>query len=96
MNRADFIKEVAKQNKMNQRKAYRSVIAVMDTLRLVLAQGDSVEIGGFGEFQNMTGMQGELIPAFQEHRVLKRVVNTAADIAASKGGRDGRNNISNE
>lgn len=78
MNRAEFIKAVAAQNNLNQRQAYRSVIAVMDTLRLVLAQGDSVEIGGFGTFQPVTESDGTHIPTFTGNRVLRKVITTAA------------------
>lgn len=77
MNRADFIKEVAKQNQMNQHQAYRAVIAVMDTLRLVMAQGDHVEIGGFGEFSLKSDAAKKKKPAFTSGRVLNRVISTA-------------------
>ena len=80
MNRADFIKEVAKQNQMNQHQAYRAVIAVMDTLRLVMAQGDHVELGGFGEFSLTSDSMKKKKPAFTSGRVLNRVVNMAAQI----------------
>lgn len=89
MNRADFIKEVAAQHHMNQRQAYRAVIAVMDTLRLVLAQGDSVEIGGFGSFQITTDLTGARIPTFTGNKVLTRVLNTAAAMTDDTGGTDG-------
>lgn len=89
MNRADFIKEVAAQNNMNQRQAYRSVIAFMDTLRLVLAQGDSVEIGGFGSFQVVTDLKGEHIPTFKGNQTMKRVLNTAAAMTERTGGTHG-------
>lgn len=78
MNRADFIKEVAKQNQMNQHQAYRAVIAVMDTLRLVMAQGDYVEIGGFGEFSLKNDFAKKKKLAFTSGRVLNRVISTAA------------------
>ena len=78
MNRADIIKEVAKQNQMNQHQAYRAVIAVMDTLRLVMAQGDHVEIGGFGEFSLTSDSMKKKKPAFTSGRVLNQVINIAS------------------
>lgn len=76
MKTTEFVKEVAKQNHLKQPQAYQAIIAVMDTLRLVLSQGDSVEIGGFGKFQTTTEIQGERVPVFHAYFVLKRVVNT--------------------
>ena len=84
MNRADFIKEVAKQNQMNQHQAYRAVIAVMDTLRLVMAQGDHVEIGGFGEFSLNRDSMKKKKPAFVSGKVLNRVISTAAHMRDKK------------
>jgi uncharacterized protein (DUF2267 family) len=78
MNRADFIKEVARQNQMNQHQAYRAVIAVMDTMRLVMSRGDFIEIGGFGDFRLDCDATKKKKPAFTSGRVLNRVVNTAA------------------
>ena len=75
MNRAEFVNEIAKQKGMSRRQAYRSVNAVMDTLRLVLTKGDCVEIGGFGTFQVVTDIKGEHIPTFKGGRAMKRVLN---------------------
>lgn len=76
MNRAEFVDEIAKRKGISRRQAYRSVNAVMDTLRLVLSKGESVEIGGFGTFQVLTDMKGERIPTFKGGRAMKRVLNT--------------------
>jgi nucleoid DNA-binding protein len=48
----------------------------MDTLRLGMMQGESVEIGGFGTFLVMTDLKGERIPTFSGGRTLRRVINT--------------------
>ena len=78
MNRADFVKEIARQKGISYRQAYRSVNAVMDTLRLMLAKGESIEVGGFGTFAVMSNHKGEQIPVFKSGKVLNRVVNTPA------------------
>lgn len=75
MNRTEFIKEVAKSKGISRTKAYHSVNAVMDTIRMVLLNGDEVEIGGFGTFAVVTDLKGERIPVFKAGRALKSVVN---------------------
>ena len=40
MNRSDFVKAVAAQKDISSRQAYKSVNAVMDTLRLLLSKGE--------------------------------------------------------
>lgn len=75
MNRTEFIKEVAKSKGISRTKAYHSVNAVMDTIRMTLLNGDEVEIGGFGTFAVVTDLKGERIPVFKAGRALKSVVN---------------------
>lgn len=77
MNRAEFVDEIAKQKGISRRQAYRSVNAVMDTLRLVLDSGDRIEIGGFGVFEVLTDLNGQRIPVFRGGRALKRILNAA-------------------
>ena len=75
MNRAEFIDEVAKCKGISREKAYRSVNAVMDTVRLVLLQGEELEIGGFGTFGVVTDLKGERTPVFEAGQPFKRVLN---------------------
>jgi nucleoid DNA-binding protein len=82
MNRAEFVNEVAKCKKVSHGNAYRSVNAVMDTIRLALMHGESIEIGGFGTFTVVTDLKGERIPVFKGGRALKKVLNAEE----SKGG----------
>jgi Bacterial nucleoid DNA-binding protein len=79
MNRAEFIKTLAKQRGMSRWEAYHSVNAVMDTLRLLLADGHKIEIGGFGTFEILTDLKGEHIPTFKGGRALKRVLNVKTE-----------------
>ena len=78
MNRDDFVKEIAKQKSMSSQQAYRAVNAVMDTLRIMLASGEPVEVGGFGTFDVLTDLEGEHIPVLKSGRALHRVLNTSA------------------
>lgn len=75
MNRKEFIKEVSKRKGLSRTRAYRSVNAVMDTIRIALLNGDEVEIGGFGTFAVVIDLKGERIPVFKAGRALKNIVN---------------------
>ena len=71
-----LIDAVAKQKGISRGKAYRSVEAVMDTIRILIMQGEEIKIGGFGTFDIVTDLKGERIPVFKAGRALKKVVNT--------------------
>lgn len=75
MNRKEFVREVSKRKGLTKMRAYRSVNAVMDTIRMALMNGDEVEIGGFGTFAVVTDLKGESIPVFKAGRALKNVLN---------------------
>ena len=75
MNRREFLNEVSKRKGISRTKAYHSVNAVMDTIRMVIMQGDDVEIGGFGTFRIITDLKGKRIPVFQCGEALNNIVN---------------------
>lgn len=75
MNRQEFVKGVSKRKGLSKMRAYRSVNAVMDTIRMALLNGDDVEIGGFGTFAVVTDLKGERIPVFKAGRALKNIIN---------------------
>ncbi len=75
MNRKEFVREVSKRKGLSKMRAYRSVNAVMDTIRMALMNGDEVEIGGFGTFGVVTDLKGERIPVFKVGRALKNIIN---------------------
>lgn len=75
MNRQEFVREVSKRKGLSKMRAYRSVNAVMDTIRMALLNGDEVEIGGFGTFAVVTDLKGERIPVFKAGRTLKNIIN---------------------
>lgn len=76
MDKNEFIDAVAKQKGISRGKAYRSVEAVMDTIRILIMQVEEIKIGGFGTFDIVTDLKGERIPVFKAGRALKKVVNT--------------------
>ena len=75
MNRKEFVKEVSKRKGLSKTRAYRSVNAVMDTIRMALLNGDDVEIGGFGTFAVVTDLKCERIPVFKAGKALKNILN---------------------
>ena len=78
MNRSDFVKAVAAEKGISRRQAYQSVDAVLDTIRLLLAKGEKIEIGGFGTFDVLTDLEGERIPVLKSGKALHRVLNISA------------------
>ena len=77
MDKNEFIDAVAKQKGISRGKAYRSVEAVMDTIRILIMQGEEIKIGGFGTFDIVTDLKGERIPVFKAGRALKKVATEA-------------------
>jgi len=75
VNRKEFVKEVSKRKGLSRASVYRSVNAVMDTIRIALLNGDEVEICGFGTFAVVTDLKGERIPVFKAGKALKNIVN---------------------
>jgi len=75
VNRKEFVREVSKRKGLTKMRAYRSVNAVMDTIRMALLNGDEIEIGGFGTFAVVTDLKGERIPVFKAGRALRNVLN---------------------
>lgn len=76
MNKTQFINEIAKRRGISSLRAYRAVNDVMDTLRVILSSGESVQLGGFGTFEVLTDIRGERIPVFKGGKALKKVLNT--------------------
>lgn len=76
MNRKEFINEVSRRKGISHTKAYHSVNAVMDTIRMLLQEGNEIEIGGFGTFLVITDLKGECVPVFKVGSALRNVLNT--------------------
>lgn len=75
MNRKEFVREVSKCKWLSRTRVYRSVNAVMNTIRMALLNGDKVEIGGFGTFAVVTYIKGERIPVFKSGKTLRQNLN---------------------
>lgn len=75
MNRSEFVDEVAKRKGVSRETAYKYVNGVMDTIRIVLLQGEEIEIGGFGTFGVVTDLRGNHIPVFKVGQAFSRVLN---------------------
>lgn len=80
MNKTQFINEVAKRKGISTCRAGRDVNDVMDTLRVVLSKGESVQFGGLGTFEVLTDLRGNRIPVFKGSRTLKKVLNTIKEV----------------
>ena len=76
MNKTEFVKAVAKNSGISSRQAYRAVTCVMDTLRMLLSEGEEIEIGGLGTFEVLTDLSGNRTLVFRSGNALKRVLNT--------------------
>ena len=90
MNKSDLIKALGKRLDLHERKAEEIVNKVFDTMANALAQGDRIEIRGFGSFtvrryegytgQNpQTGEQkmvaAKTLPCFKVGRNLEQRLN---------------------
>ncbi len=76
MKKTEFVKAVTKRNGISNRQAYRAVNSVLDTMRVLLSEGEDIEIGGFGTFEVLTDLHGNRTPVFRSGKALKRVLNT--------------------
>ena len=76
MKKTEFVKAVARRNGISSRQAYRAVNSVMDTMRVLLSEGEEIEIGGFGTFSVLTGSSEMRYPFFVSSKALNRVLNT--------------------
>ena len=76
MNKTEFVKAVANNSGISNRQAYRAVTCVMDTLRVLLSEGEEIEIGGLGTFEVLTDLRGNRTLVFRSGNALKRVLNT--------------------
>lgn len=90
MTRAELVVNVAEKSGLDRKKADKAVVAVFETIKQALIEGDKVQIIGFGTFENRersarTGRNprtGEPIdipasklPAFKAGKILKEAVN---------------------
>lgn len=90
MNRAELIAKISEKSELSKKDCEKALTAVMDSITEALAEGDKVQLVGFGTFevrerQERTGRDprsGEAItipacksPAFKAGKALKDAVN---------------------
>lgn len=90
MTRAELVVNVAEKSGLDRKRADKAVVAVFETIKQALIEGDKVQIIGFGTFENRersarTGRNprtGEPIdiaasklPSFKAGKGLKEAVN---------------------
>lgn len=90
MTRAELVVNVAEKAGLDRKKADKAVIAIFDTIKQALVEGDKVQIIGFGTFENRersartgrnprTGepinIKASKLPSFKAGKVLKDAVN---------------------
>lgn len=54
MTRAELIVKVADKGNLDRKSAERAVAATFETIKEALAEGDKVQVLGFGTFENRT------------------------------------------
>lgn len=54
MTRAELIVKVAKMTKLDRKSAEKAVAATFEVIKEALAEGDKVQVLGFGTFENRT------------------------------------------
>ena len=89
MNKTELVKVVAEQAELTQKDAARAVEALIETISETLAQGEKIQLIGFGTFEvrdrsarkgcnPQTGKEIEIaaskVPAFKPGKELKEAV----------------------
>ena len=96
MRKIDLIRQLAKEEKISERKATSLVYAIFDILGSALAQGEKIKVSGFGTFlvvkrkgrkirnprtHKITKINDYVIPHFRAGEPLKQKVR---EVAAEK------------
>ncbi len=84
MNRAEFIRTVARRNGIPKQQAYRYVTATMDTISVVLSEEGKIELKGFGKFLVVPNLKGKRIPVFIAERTFSKNINDCISNCGSK------------
>ena len=90
MNKTEFIAAVAAQAELSKKDAEKAINAVVDTISTALAEGEKIQLIGFGTFEvreraartgknprtgEMIKIAASKVPAFKAGKALKDVVN---------------------
>ena len=74
MDTIGFTKELAKRKGISEQTAYRYINTVMDTIRMILADGEEIRIGSFGKFTVVTELNGNKTAVFCAEKSLNKAV----------------------
>ena len=75
MDTRDFTRALAKRKGISEQTAYRYINTVMDTIRMILADGEEIRIGSFGKFTVVTELNGNRTVLFCSGKSLKQTIN---------------------
>ena len=75
MDTREFIRALAERKGLSEQTAYRYINTVMDTIRMILADGEEIRIGSFGKFTVVTELNGNRTVMFCSGKSLKQTIN---------------------
>ena len=90
MNKTELIAAVAEQASITKKDAEKAIAAVIDSITNAMAEGDKVQLVGFGTFEvrardarkgknprtgEMIDIPASKVPAFKAGKALKDIVN---------------------
>ena len=80
MDSIEYMRELAKRKGVSEQSAYRYVNSVMDTIRQVLAEGEEIKIGSFGNFTVVTDLEGNKTAMLCASKSLKQTLTAGEGI----------------
>ena len=75
MDTREFTRALAERRGISEQTAYRYINTVMDTIRMILADGEEIRIGSFGKFTVVTELNGNRTVIFCSGKSLKQAIN---------------------
>ena len=75
MDTREFTRALAERRGISEQTAYRYINTVMDTIRMILADGEEIRIGSFGKFTVVTELNGNRTVMFCSGKSLKQTIN---------------------
>ena len=89
MNKSELVKSLAEKAEVTQKDAAKALDALVETIQQALANGDKVQIIGFGSFEVRDRKERKVpatkVPAFKPGKSLKEAVA----VKPAKGGKKG-------
>lgn len=83
MNKTELIAKVAEKSDLKKKDAERAVTAVIDTIMESVAEGEKVQIVGFGTFEQRTRKEREGV----DPRSHEKLIIPASKVPAFKAGK---------